>query len=162
MTKTSKTINLIYYLIVVILILDELTSFDIKNQGIKSFIYYGLIIGTFIVILWNLFKLKNVISRLIFIAIPTFILFFVSNKFIFSTGTWHTQTILYKNKNFNFKKIEFQMQDIGSLGYNKRKVEVFYLTPLFMITNEISNNLDENSEWEKVNIDVNELGLKYP
>jgi len=83
-------------------------------------------------------------------------------KFIFSTGAWRTQTILYQNGHFSFKTVEFQMQDIGALGYNKRTVEVFYLTPLFMITNEIPNDIDKKVEWVKVDKDVNELELKFP
>jgi len=83
-------------------------------------------------------------------------------KFIFSTGAWRTQTILYQNGHFSFKTVEYQMQDIGALGYNKRTVEVFYLTPLFMITNEIPNDIDKKVEWVKVDKDVNELELKFP
>lgn len=54
------------------------------------------------------------------------------------------------------------MQDVGALGYNKRTVEVFYLTPLFMITSEVPNDIDKRVEWVKADKDVNELGLKFP
>lgn len=54
------------------------------------------------------------------------------------------------------------MQDIGALGYNERTVEVFYLTPLFMITSEVPSDIDMRVEWIKVDKDVNELGLKFP
>jgi len=42
------------------------------------------------------------------------------------------------------------MQDIGALGYNKRKVEVLYLTSLFMITNPVKKNIDKRIDWIKV------------
>jgi len=54
------------------------------------------------------------------------------------------------------------MQDVGALGYNNRTVEVFYLTPFFMITSEVPSDIDKRVEWVKVDKDVNELGLKFP
>ncbi len=54
------------------------------------------------------------------------------------------------------------MQDVGALGYNKRTVEVFYLTPLFMITSEVPTDIDKRVEWVKVDKDLNELELKSP
>ena len=78
-------------------------------------------------------------------------------KIIFSSGAWRTQTVLYQNGHLSFKKIEFQMQDIGALGYNRRTVEVIYLTPLFIITSKVPNDIDKRAEWIKVDKDQNEL-----
>lgn len=83
-------------------------------------------------------------------------------KILFSSGSWRTQTILYQNGHLSFKKVEFQMQDIGALGYNKRTVEVIYLTPLFMLTSEVPKDIDKRVEWIKVEKDVNELKLISP
>ena len=83
-------------------------------------------------------------------------------KILFSTGAWRTQKFLYQNRHLSFKTVEFQMQDIGALGYNKRTVEVFYLTPFFMTTSEVPNDIDIKVEWVKVDKEVNELGLKSP
>ncbi len=79
-----------------------------------------------------------------------------------STSAWKTQKIIYQNKHLNFKKVEFQMQDVGTLGYNKRTVEVIYLTDLFMIVSPVEKDIHDSIEWVKVNKDVNELGLKFP
>ena len=54
------------------------------------------------------------------------------------------------------------MQDVGALGYNKRTVEVFYLTPIFMTTSEVPNDIDRRVEWVKIDKDINELGLRSP
>ena len=54
------------------------------------------------------------------------------------------------------------MQDVGALGYNKRTVEVFYLTPLFMFTSEVPTDIDKRVEWVKIDKDLNELELKSP
>lgn len=83
-------------------------------------------------------------------------------KIIFSSGSWKTQTVLYQNGHLTYKKVEFQMQDIGALGYNKRTVEVIYLTNLFMIVNSVEKDIEERVEWIKVDREVNELGLKFP
>lgn len=80
-------------------------------------------------------------------------------KILFSTGAWQTQTILYQNGHLSFKTVEFQIQDAGALGYNKRTVEVFYLTPFFMITSEVPNDINKRVEWVKVDKDMNEFEL---
>jgi len=153
-------------LIVALFLLDGLTSFDIKKQFLKSFIYFGFLIATPIILLWNLFTIKTKAKRITGTIYPTIflVLIFVIGpmKILFSTGAWRTQTILYQNGHLSFKTVEFQMQDIGGLGYNKRTVEVFYLTPFFMITGEVSNDIDKRVEWVKVDKDVNELELKFP
>jgi len=58
--------------------------------------------------------------------------------------------------------VEFQIQDIGAMGYNKRTVEVLYLTPFFMITSEVPKDIEKKIEWIKVNKNSNEARLKYP
>jgi hypothetical protein len=83
-------------------------------------------------------------------------------RVLFASGAWHTQTVLYQHRNSRFKQIEFQLQDMGGLGYNKRTVQVFYLTPLFIRTSPVPKKNHLSSEWKKVNLDCNELGLKEP
>ena len=166
MTRTTKILNVIYSLTVVLFLLDGLTNFDIKSQSIKSFVYFGLLIGTPLTLVWNFLVIKTKTNRVIGTVFPTIILTLIlvvgPMKILFSTGAWRTQTILYQNGHLSFKTAEFQMQDVGALGYNKRTVEVFYLTPLFMITSEVPNDIDKRVEWVKVDKDVNELGLKFP
>lgn len=147
-------------------LLDGLTSFDIKSQGIKSFVYFGLLIGTPLTLIWNAWIIKTRNGKIIGTVFPTIILtlilFVGPMKILFSTSAWRTQKILYQNGHLSFKTVEFQMQDIGALGYNKRTVEVFYLTSFFMITSEVPNDIDIRVEWVKVDKEVNELGLKSP
>lgn len=158
--------NIFYSLTVTLFLFDGLTSFDIKSQGIKSFIYFGLLIETPLTLAWNLIALKTKANRMIGTAFPTIMLILIiamgPMKILFSTSAWRTQTILYQNEHIGFKTVEFQMQDMGALGYHKRTVEVFYLTPYFMITSEVPNDIDKRVEWVRVDIDVNELGLKLP
>ena len=166
MTRTTKILNIIYGLTVVLFLLDGLTSFDIKSQGIKSFFFFGLLIGTPLTLIWNAWIIKTRNGKFIGTVFPTIILALIlvvgPMKILFTTGAWRTQTILYQNGYLSYKTVEFQMQDVGALGYNKRTVEVFYLTPLFMITSEVPTDIDNKVEWVKVDKGVNELGLKSP
>lgn len=143
-----------------------MTSFDIKSQGIKSFVYFWAVVGTAFTLILNLLTIKIKTKRIIWTAFPTIVLGFIlvigPMKIMFSTDAWRTQTILYQNGHLSSKTIEFQMQDVGALGYNKRTVEVFYLTPLFIIISEAPNDIEKRVEWVKVDKDVNELGLKFP
>jgi hypothetical protein len=139
-------------------------SFDIKNQFLKPFVYIDFLIGTPVTLIWNLSVPKTKMARIIGKVYPmiciVFILVVNPIKILFSSGAWCTQEVLYKNKHLSFKKVEFQMLDVGALGYKKRTVEVMYITPLFMITSQTSNDIDKLEEWIKVNEDVNELKLK--
>jgi hypothetical protein len=105
-------------------------------------------------------------NRIIGTAYPTvflvFIFFVGPMKILFSSGAWRTQKVLYQNRHLSFKKVEFQMQDIGVLGYNRRTVEVVYFTPLFMITKKVPNDIDKRVEWLELDKDSNELRLKAP
>jgi hypothetical protein len=166
LTTTNKILNIIYGLTVVLFLLDSLTSFDIKSQSIKSFVYFGLLIGTPLTLIWNACAIKSINGKIIWTVFPSIVLTLIlvagPMKILFSTGAWRTQTILYQNGHLSFKTVEFQMQDVGALGYNKRTVEVFYLTRFFMIISEVPNDIDKRVEWVKVDKEVNELGLKFP
>lgn len=139
-------------------LLDSLTSFDIKSQNVKSFVYFGLLVGTPLTLVWNLLVIKTKTKRIIGAAFPitmlTFILIVGPMKILFSTGAWRTHIILYQNRDVRFKTVEIQMQDVGALGYNIRTVEVFYLTPFFMITSEVPSAIDKRVEWVKLEKEI--------
>ena len=162
--KITIIINVVYALVLLLFLLDNLNSFDIKNQTIKSFVYFGFIIESPLILIWNLFLLKTKSIRIIGTVLPAIILILVilsgPNKILFRIGAWKTQTILYENGHLRFKTIEFQMQDLGALGYNKRTVEVFYLTKLFIIIKDLPEDIDSKVEWIKVDKDINALKLK--
>jgi hypothetical protein len=94
---------------------------------------------------------------------------FAAKVFLVWGGDWKTQTILYQSRRSVKRVIVFQLQDVGALGYNKRivdKTEVLpgvswvnkvYATPL-----DIPQASRDSLEWRKVDIDQNELGLKFP
>ena len=155
-----------FILTILLFVFDWLTSFEIKNQAIKSFSYFGVMVLTPLTLVWNLWTFKSKKWKLIGSTIPTLtligILIIGPLKIVFSTSAWKTQKVIYQNGHLNFKKVEFQMQDIGTLGYNKRTVEVIYLTDLFMLVNPVEKDIDDRVEWIKVDKEVNELRLKFP
>jgi hypothetical protein len=55
-------------------------------------------------------------------------------------GEWKTQTVIYQHVELPNRTIEFQLQDIGSLGYNSRQVESLKLLPFMEWTNERHGN----------------------
>ena len=162
----STLLNGIFILSVLLFLFDRLTSFEIKSQAIKSFTYFGLLVLTPMTLVWNLWTLKKRKWKIISSILPTITLIAIMiigpMKIMFSSGSWKTQTVLYQNGHLTFKKVEYQMQDVGSLGYNKRTVEVIYLTDLFMIVSHVEKDIDDRVEWVKVDKEVNELGLKFP
>jgi hypothetical protein len=117
----------------------------------------------FILYLWNFESRK---WKVIGSTIPTLtligILIIGPLKIAFSASAWRTQKVIYQNGHLNFKKVEFQMQDVGAFGYNKRTVKVIYLTDLFMIVSPVEKDFDDRVEWIKVDKEINELGLKFP
>jgi hypothetical protein len=143
-----------------------LTSFDIKSQSIKSFVYVWVLVGTPLTLVWNFFAIKTKSKRIIWTVFPTIMLVFIlivgPMKVMFSKGAWQTQTTLYQNGHLSFKTVEFQMQDVAAMGFNNRTVGVVYLTPLFMITSKVPKDIEKRVEWVKVDKEVNELGLKSP
>lgn len=161
---TTKILNIIYCLTVLLFLLDSLTSFDIKSQALKTFIYFGILIGTPLTLIWNSVVIKTKSKRIAGIVFPTIILILVifigPLNVLLSSGAWQTQTVLYQNGHLTFKTVEFQMQDVGAMGYNKRTVEVLYLTNLFIITSEVPKDIDQRVEWVKVNKEINELEIK--
>jgi hypothetical protein len=143
-------------------VLDELTGFEIKNQSIKSFTYFGILILTPLTLIWNLLTFKTRKKKIFAVAIPILtlirILIVGPMKIVFSSTAWRTQEILYQNGHLTFNKVEFQMQDVGAFGYNKRTVEVIYLTDLFMIIEPVDKDIYKRVEWVKVDKELNKLG----
>lgn len=104
--------------------------------------------------------MKKYIIFLILLSIILVVAYPKIMNFIFSSD-WKTQEIIYKNIQNPKENIQFQMQDIGALGYNKRIVKV--KTGLFFNSYQEIDTLNLNKEkWKRVNIFVNELNLKIP
>ena len=76
---------------------------------------------------------------------------------------WKTQTIIYTNNHLSNRTIEFQLQDKGALGFNRRTVDRLNLFPFISWTKKLTEENLKNMDsltWEKVDIDLNEQGFK--
>ena len=77
-------------------------------------------------------------------------------------GSWRTQTILFEHRTNSLRTIEYQMQDKGARGYNRRIVKRTKVLPLLSWIVLTKTNDLSDTDWKKVNLEVNELGLKSP
>ena len=80
---------------------------------------------------------------------------------LFTRSIWDTQTIRFQNSHYPHKKVEFQLQDIGALGYKKRTVVVTYWSDWFIQVKSFNQEVQLGEEWIALNMEVNELGLRY-
>ncbi len=163
--KLTTIVNLMYTLIALLFYLDFFTSFDIKEECFKLFIYYANFILIPLILFCNFKYIKLNYLRVLSLIIPTvsilFILVSSPSKIIFLSSSWKTQEIIYEHGHLSFKKIEYQIKNKGALGYDKRIVKVIYLTKYFMITKPVNENIDTKVEWIKVNKEINEMKLNY-
>jgi hypothetical protein len=83
------------------------------------------------------------------------------NDFLNWGGGYKVQSIEYIHR-FDSRQIEFQMEDLGAIGYNKRTVETDTWLGLLKKASNVDIENISLSEWKKVDIHVNELGLKFP
>ena len=141
-----------------ILLLDALTPFVVNNLKIYLLIFF-ISASTFIVIITR-HLLKWTSKDLI----PTTILvvgLLCFAKYFFSWGgDWKTQTIIYQNLHLKKRTIEFQMRDVGALGYKKRTVDRIRLIPFFDWITKTDIQYFDTLVWRKVEIYVNDFGLK--
>jgi hypothetical protein len=158
-TKPLNTIlNGLYICIALLFMFDILTNFEISSQGLKSFVYYGVLFATPLILIWNLIGSKN--NKVLASLSPLLILILVFTigltKILANVNAWQTQVILYKNKNSNLSTIEHQRQSNDAFKFNERTVSVTHLTGLFMIVYQIPVDIAAKSEWIKVNQYVND------
>lgn len=147
-------LNSVFLLILLLFVLDNFSAFDIKKQAIKSFTYIGVMIVSPLVLVWNLWYFKSRKRKLTSVIFPIFIIIMILIvgylEILFSSRSWQTERVLYQNKYSSSKKIELQLQDVGALGYNKRTVEVNYLTHWFMLINPIKEDTIKQEKWIKI------------
>jgi hypothetical protein len=166
---TMIFLNAIYILMVVIFILNVFSYVEIKGESLKKIIHFGVVFALIIIVSINFFVFKSkkwnilvgITSICYFLVMSSILSKYDILRYVFSSSSWNTQTILYESKTQSNKRIEFQMQDVGALGYNKRTVEVVYFSPWFMITKQIDPSKILQRDWKKVHKNVNELNFVY-
>ncbi|MEZ4838004.1 hypothetical protein [Flavobacterium sp.] len=148
-------INGIFFLLFLLFCIDSFTNVDITNQELKSVVYFGILVSTPIVLVVNGMFHKQLNPKIKSILFPFLVIVFIliigPTKIVFSSRVWKTNNVLFINKENQNLKVEFQMQDMGALGYNKRTVEVLHHNKWFMTVKSKNKNFELNTNWIKVN-----------
>ena len=154
----DKVIVILWVGFSIIFLISLVTNLEIKSSTIRN-ISFLLTFSGFAFVIIKILKInipEKFNRTLIFLLILLCGLIFTMFQ---AKGDWKTQTIIYKHGHLNFKSIEFQIQDNGTLGYNRRVVEVTKLLGFLRIIESVDTN-KVGLPWIKVNIDINELQRK--
>lgn len=156
-----KLIFTLWFLNTLILILVFLTPLELNPYRI---IYWqsGITIIGLPFLNWLKKRTHSAGILTIFVTIISIVGIGYFSTFLDWRGPWRTQTVKYRNLHLANRTIEFQMQDKGAFGYNRRTVDVIRLLPFLRWTTEASISELDSLTWKLVDEDVNELGLKAP
>lgn len=164
MSKRKKLFWILWGIITLLLIGMLITDLEITHSLAKYIYVYFFLYGLVNLVTYKLMPLLRKQLSLS-ISIVAFISWFLFTFFTYNlwNGDWKTQTVYYEQKHFSNHTIEFQLQDIGHSGYNRRTIErvkIFpYVSWIRVIPADSIGGFDP-LVWEFVNIDVNEMQLK--
>ena len=85
-----------------------------------------------------------------------------TSTFLYFGSGFKTQTITHRSLNDPEKRIEFQLEDFGALGYNRRTIIITPICCFLQQEQEIDPDKFDYSHWKQVDEEINELGLKFP
>lgn len=149
-----------------LLLLDHITPLEIKDQALRSFAYWGSLISSLILCCFLLKDMKGDFKNLYLLSLISIVLVgFVGmglSRMTMLASSWKTQEVIYQNSYCPANKVEFQMKDMGALGYKRRRVEVMYWSRFFITCTLVDEDIEQKDYWIKVEQVVNELGLKFP
>jgi hypothetical protein len=161
MTSIFKRISWIIWTIVLLLLIATLISdLEITSRFVNSGLIFVFILGLMEIL--TIRKSWSLIKRLL-ASTAVFVIFLIFKFYLDWRGDWKTQTIMYQHKHLSNRTIESQLQNKGALGYNRRTVDRTKLFPFVSRTKQLTQeNLEavDTVTWDRVNIYVNEQGLK--
>lgn len=146
----------VWTVITVLILASRISSLEITNGIILWTFIYMFVLGATCLFTR---KLVNVVA----ISFSLFLSLLIFKLFTDWRGDWKTQTVIYQNKNSSNRTIEFQLQDKGALGYNRRTVDRFKITFFLSWTKRLSESEVSHADplkWEKMNVEKNEQELK--
>ncbi len=146
----------LFVLSAILIALDSFTNFEINHTTVYGAIQVILVSTLALLISNSKVKFKTIIL----VLIGTVGVFWYALSLFTWGGQWCTQTIIYQHKYNKNRTIELQMVDEGVFGYGRRTIDRIKLIPFFDWTEEIQEIEVDSSDWNKVNLEVNELGIK--
>lgn len=161
-----KLIRITFYSILFLFLLDIFELFQTKIGFLKIVMYYGVLLLPIPLLMLELKANRNLTRSILRKGIPiltiTGLLYLNPLRIILNAATWKTQTIRLIDENRTGHKVEFQMKDLGALGYSKRTCEVQYFSKYFylIIARQFDDKNISGHKWKKENQEINEMGLK--
>ncbi|MEO7978242.1 hypothetical protein [Flavobacterium sp.] len=151
-------IYILFILTTALILLNRYTPLYINNS-ILHFIVLFIAAASLTIITGHLFgKLKSNKSILLTFLILGMACFI--KGFLTWDGDWKTQTVVYKNIQNGNKTIDYQLRGSRfAFGYRKRIIERLKIVPLIDWTTDIDTVGLDKMQWQKVNIQLNELNL---
>lgn len=93
--------NIIYILVVFLFLQDVFTNVDISFQPLKTGVYWGIMILSPIMLIFNSFIKINLGKKIALILISIFMLTFIfvikPINILFASGVWETREVLFRN-----------------------------------------------------------------
>ncbi|KVV14808.1 hypothetical protein ACRASX_12620 [Flavobacterium sp. TMP13] len=154
----NSIIYILFVLTATLVLLNRYTPLYINNS-VLHFIVLFIAASSFVIIVGHLLgKLKSNKSILLTFLIIGILCF--GKAFFTWEGDWKTQTVVYKNMQNGNNTIEQQLKASRfAFGYRKRIIERLKVMPLIDWTTDIdTSNLDQ-TKWQKVDLNINEMNL---
>lgn len=107
-------------------------------------------------------KSRQSLAIWFFLLAASTAIIYKSIDFISFGSGFKTQTITHRSLNDPEKRIEFQLEDFGALGYNRRTIIITPICCFLQQEQEIDPDKFDYSHWKQVDEEINELGLKFP
>ncbi|WP_124019406.1 hypothetical protein [Flavobacterium hydrophilum] len=135
-----------------------------SNLSISSPLIYWILIfstySTFLLLLNKILKEKyRKTTKVLIIIVGILCVGLYSVTYL---SFWRTQSIEYINIADENKTIEFQMRDLGGLGFKRRIIEKRKILPKINWVKEIDTTKMNKTAWKKVEIELNEMNMKFP
>jgi hypothetical protein len=155
----KKGILYIFFLFSTTLLLFEwLTPFYINYSMVLDIIIFiflstsGIILGYFLL---NLKSIRFILATLLLSGVFSFL-----KHFLVWRSDWKTQTILYQNIHQDKRTIDFQMDNMDTRDIDRRIIDRLRICRFIDWIEKVDETHIDTLIWKKVDIDVNELGLK--
>jgi hypothetical protein len=157
--KIAGLLSILWLANLVVGLLVVFTDLSVKPSGL-FYLQLSIFVTGLPLINWYDKRTKGTRRLAIgsFIICNAAIVFFY--VFLDGRGEWKTQTVEYQNLNLSNRTIEFQLQDKGARGYNRRRVDRMTILPFIEWIKVLEDAPIDALTWKKVDIYVNEMGLK--
>ena len=154
----TRSLLLVFGGLAALLLLDALTPLDVRSLYLTSWMWVAAALsGIGLLGRWvHRWRRRTTGLVLVLLAVPLAGLRF----WCLWGGDWKVQTIRYQHRAQPNRTIEYQMQNPGPGSYNQRTVDKLPLLPGIDWLRAVDEKFIDTTEWQRVDIELNELGIK--